>query len=799
MIFSRVNNQILGLAVFLLVAGVMLLSCVYLSLPTQAVLGGMLLLVLLLTAAWAERLGKPARIFILLIGAFMSARYWIFRTAETLIYTGPMDYTFAMLLYLAESYGILIYLLGMFVNVWPVDRRPAPLPDDAGAWPTVDVFIPTYDEPVDVVETTLIAATQMRYPAEKLNVYLLDDGGTRAHLNHPDPKRAGAARQRAAKLMRMAADYGAVYHARAENTHAKAGNINDALLNCDCVLDPEDYDRISCVNTGLAVGCGELILVLDCDHVPTRDFLENTVGFFPGDPKLFMVQTPHFFINPAPVEKRMYNGHGNPSENEMFYGVIQRGLDFWNAAFFCGSAAVMRRSFLVEAGGISGETITEDAETALGLHARGLRSIYLLRPMIIGLSPETFDSFILQRSRWAQGMVQIFRLKNPLLQRGLTIPQRLCYFNACFFWFFGLARIIFYFSPMLYLFFGLRIYTASLPQVLAYGLPHLFGAYVVSNYLFGRYRHPFFSEFYETIQSIYLVPGVLSALFRPRSPEFRVTPKAMSQERDFLSHLATPFYLMSLVTVIALVAGSLRISFFPSQMDAFVLCTVWNVFNLVLLLGCLGVVWESRQVRGKHRYPTREPARLRVDRTGEVLDVELRDLSGSGAGMILGKTASPPPVGSRVMIEARDSQNEVYRLAGDVRHTRKTPEGTWIGFAFDLSDRRRRIHATNFVFGDSRRWRFFGQAHPDAQISSWRGILNLIRLGAAGAVRNVAGLYGLLISGVQWVIARPAGQKKLNGGKSTHDVGQNQVHSIVVDDHFRERLEQRSDGDRTAA
>ena len=120
----------------------------------------------------------------------------------------------------------------------------------------------------------------------------------------------------------------------------------------------------------------------------------------------------------------------------MFYGVIQKGLDKWNGAFFCGSAAVIRREALMEVGGFSGITITEDCETALDLHSRGWNSVYIDKPMISGLQPETFSSFIGQRSRWARGMFQIFLLKNPVLKRGLSLAQKICYLSNMTYWFF---------------------------------------------------------------------------------------------------------------------------------------------------------------------------------------------------------------------------------------------------------------------------------------------------------------------------------------------------------------------------
>jgi hypothetical protein len=166
--------------------------------------------------------------------------------------------------------------------------------------------------------------------------------------------------------------------------------------------------------------------------------------------------------------------------------------------------------------------------------------------------------------------------------------------------------------------------------------------------------------------------------------------------------------------------------------------------------------------------------------------------------MVIEKSATPPPLGSRVVLEAEDSQGEVHQLAGKIHHIRKISEGTWVACAFDLSDRQRRIQVTNFVFGDSRRWRFFGQACPDARISSWRGILNVVRLGAAGVVRNLIGLSALLASGVRAATLRPEEPKSFKEGQPIHDVQQLKVYS-GVDDHFRERRRQRVGGDRTTA
>jgi cellulose synthase (UDP-forming) len=728
-------------------AGVVFLACGYLPVQTQLLMAAILLAILFLIGRLQQRLGNPGKIFLLLIAGFLTLRYWIFRITQTLDLTGSLDFIFALILFLAESYGILIHLFGMIVNVWPTDRRPRPLPTDTSLLPTVDVYIPTFDEPVDVVRITATAALQMRYPEGKVKVYILDDGGTRQRLETADPVAIARIRARAGQLQAVAAELGAFYRTREDNIQAKAGNINEALFQCECHMDEDAFDRMICLNHCLNVGCGQLVLVLDCDHVPTSDFLENTVGFFLQDPDLFLVQTPHYFINPGPVEKNLAIFRKGPAENEMFYGVIQRGLDLWNASFFCGSAAVLRRKHLLEVGGLGGETITEDVETSLKLHSKGFNSLYLFRPMTIGLSPETYANFILQRSRWAQGMVQLFRLNNPLFRKGLTPAQRLGYFNACFFWFFGLARVVFYLAPMFFLVFGMQIYNASLVQVAAYGLAHLIAAYYVANQLYGSFRHPFFSEFYETVQSIYLAPAIVAAFLRPHAPVFRVTPKAIRLGRHFLSDLALPFYFMAFGCLVVQVIGWIRWHHVANVVDALLLCSVWNGFNFFLLLCCLGVVWESQQRRKAHRFQVSEAVYLRPQDSDIVAAGTVCDLS-AGGFFCRASSYCGLQQGSAFVLMAGDSYGNQYELPARVRHCREEPEGVRLGCEFELATAVQRQQAVAYVFGDSSRWRFFGQEEAGPVMSTPRGLVLLLWLGITSSLRNLAGVMQLVFEPV---------------------------------------------------
>lgn len=649
---------------------------------------------------------ETVRIVFLIIAAFLSVDYFYWRTFSTLTFHDPVSFFFALALYFAELYGFVVYALSIFVNVDPLDRKPHPLPSDNSLWPTVDVLIPTYNEEPDLLEITLLSALEMNYPKDRLKVYILDDGGTDQRCNSGDPEFAAAARQRRLQLQALCRQWGAHYITRAKNVGSKAGNINN----------------------GLEFSHGELVVIFDADHAPTSDFLENTVGWFLADPKMFLVQTPHFFVNPDPVEKNLQTFNTMPGENEMFYKVIQRGLDYWNSAFFCGSAAVLRRRYIMETGGISGDTITEDAETALTLHARGYNSAYIGRPMVAGLSPETLTSFIGQRIRWAQGMIQIFLLKNPLLLPGLSIPQRLCYFSSCFFWFFAYARIVFILAPLCFLIFGLKIYDANFIDFLAFAVPHLLAVFMVSDFLFGKVRWSFVSELYELIQSVYTLPAIVKVFMNPRAPTFNVTAKGETLGDDYISPLAKPFYVFLILNTVALVFGAGRLIFTPEDSFPTSITMLWAVFNIFILLAAMGTLFERKQRRATPRMPIKVPALLKIGEKS--YEAELRDLSNQGCGVFM------DPVYETVVVEGTpveltvpsDPRFDNFPLHFVIRNSRREIGALFVGGQFEHRSLDEMKLKVAFVNGSSRRWMDF-QASRERRLGVIRSGFFLLGLG----------------------------------------------------------------------
>jgi cellulose synthase (UDP-forming) len=155
----------------------------------------------------------------------------------------------AVPLVVAETYSVIdSQLFGL--TMWRMLRRHPPGPPPDGA--TVDVFITTYNEPIEMVMATAKAAQEMRYPH---TTWILDDGDRH-------------------ELAAAAAEGGVGYITRSAHwtkdkpRHAKAGNLNNALFETD----------------------GEFILMLDADQVPDPSMIENTLGYF-RDPAMALVQT----------------------------------------------------------------------------------------------------------------------------------------------------------------------------------------------------------------------------------------------------------------------------------------------------------------------------------------------------------------------------------------------------------------------------------------------------------------------------------------------------------------------------
>ena len=597
---------------FLLFTGILDLTW-----PQQAVLG----LLTVLLAIWMDRSSSSylVTLTLMLLSMYATFRYGFWRISYVIkFFLDPgtqwtyLDMFFIILLVLAETYAFTILFLGYLQTLWPLRRTPVPLPEDPENWPAVDLLIPTYNEPLSVVRFTALAAMNIDWPADKLNVYILDDG-----------KRE--------EFRKFAEDAGIGYMTRDDNKHAKAGNINRALERLDAPF----------------------VAIFDSDHVPTRSFMQVTLGWFLRDRKLGMLQTPHHFYSPDPFERNLDQFRVIPNEGELFYGIVQDGNDFWNATFFCGSCAVLRRTALDEIGGIAVETVTEDAHTSLRMQMNGWNTAYINIPQAAGLATERLSGHVKQRIRWARGMIQILRVDNPLFAKGLKAAQRLCYFNAMTHFLYALPRLIFLTAPLIYLILGHTNVPGYWAAILAYAFPHLVLSSLTNSRIQGQHRHSFWNEIYETVLAPYIFLPTMLALINPKLGSFNVTAKGGVVNRSFFdTRIAQPFLLMLVLNFIGILCAIpryfnlnvwlLRNMYDGSHPGTIVMNLIWTCFNIVILGVATAVAWESQQRRQTVRVSMTVPADV-VLADGTVVQGVTADLSSGGVMMNIDRSFTALP------------------------------------------------------------------------------------------------------------------------------------------------------------
>jgi len=535
--------------------------------PQQAVCG-------LLTLLMGLALGRTSDSYLItltlmILSLFATLRYGYWRLSMTVQFFqdpsnhwGALDAFFILSLVFAESYAFVILFLGFFQTIWPLRRAPMPLPESPDEWPHIDVLVPTYNEPLEIVRYTALGALNIDWPTDKLHVYILDDG-------------------RRKEFEQFAFEAGVGYKIRPDNFHAKAGNINTALKTLN----------------------SPYVAIFDCDHVPTRSFLQMTMGWFLRDRNLAMLQTPHHFYSPDPFERNLDQFRVIPNENELFYGIVQDGNDFWNATFFCGSCAVLRREALDEIGGIAVETVTEDAHTSLRMQSNGWNTAYINIPQAAGLATERLSAHVGQRIRWARGMIQILRTDNPLFAPRLNFAQRLCYFNAMAHFLYPLPRLIFLTAPLIYLLLSHTNVPGYWAAILAYALPHLTLSNITNSRIQGQHRHSFWNEIYETVLSPYILLPTLLALINPKLGKFNVTAKGGIVKRSFFDvKIAQPFLVLLFFNVLGLVVAIPRFFIWDRDRPGTVIMNcIWCFFNIIVLGVCSAVSREMKQLRNHVR------------------------------------------------------------------------------------------------------------------------------------------------------------------------------------------------------
>jgi cellulose synthase (UDP-forming) len=354
-------------------------------------------------------------------------------------------------------------------------------------YPAVDIFICTYDEPLEILERSILSALALDYT--NATVWVLDDTGRDW-------------------LREYCERVGARHLTRPNNVGAKAGNLNSGLTA-----------------TARATNA-PVILVLDADFAPRRDFLKRTVGLLLSDPEVAIVQTPQFYYNADPIQHNLLAEKSWVDDQRFFFDIFQPAKDAWGCAFCVGTSFVVRRDRLDEIGGFPDQAISEDINLSYTMMAHGYRTSWLNEPLSFGLSAEGIPEYITQRARWCLGTIQVALLRNgPLLGRGFSFTQRWHYLHGVLNWLSKPFMVLLLIAPTIYWFGGLPAFEADYHSFLRYGMPALLGQIIYMGWISRARTLPLFMEATHAVTCFAVTATLLSAIVKPFGRPFKITDK----------------------------------------------------------------------------------------------------------------------------------------------------------------------------------------------------------------------------------------------------------------------------------
>ena len=505
-----------------------------------------------------------SRMVVVSILLALAVRYVLWRSLTTLNLADPLNGTFSLVLFFIEMLTIFSVCLQLCLNLKAKPRhreadRISVAVIEGKYTPSVDILIPTYNEPDFILRRTILGCQALDYANKK--IYLLDD-------------------KRRTEMRLLAQELGCEYITRPDNRHAKAGNLNHAL----------------------PLTSGELIVVFDADFVPTKNFLTRTVGFF-QDEQIALVQTHKIYYNPDPIARNLGLENELTEEEEINFRYYQLLRDSIESGTCCGCSFVTRRSALEEVGGFVTDSLSEDYFTGVRLSAQDYRVIYLSESLSAGLSAEKIADFIAQRMRWTRGTLQAFFIQaNPLTIPGLSPLQRLAHFEGILMWYSSVFRVVFLLMPLVYLFLDVVPYKTTTQESLYFFIPYYFLLLSTIAWLNYRSRSALLSDIYNVAQCFPLALTAIQTMFSPFSQGFKVTPKGTSSDRySYNWTLAAPLIVVFVLTILSFghnmssTLGNIAESGTPMDAEllgGIFLGWIWGAYNLLVIIVALLIMLD---------------------------------------------------------------------------------------------------------------------------------------------------------------------------------------------------------------
>ena len=564
---------------------------------------------------WLDRNNAVHRAIVCGVAIILIWRYMTWRIFASLPEMGfTLDYGVGVTFVVVETLSMLSTTASLFF-LTKIRNRSADVEANlpwlrSRSAPRVDVLICTYNEDRLILEQTIVGAMSMDH--SNTRVWICDDGHRQWLRQLCQAHRCG-------------------YITRTDNAHAKAGNINNALVYLYDLGEPLEF-----------------IAILDADFVPRPDFLTRSLALM-RDPGVGIVQTPQHFVNADPIQGNLALNGVWPDEQRYFFDVVMASKDAWGAAFCCGTSSVIRFEPLMQIGGFPTDSVTEDYLVTLRLRAIGFQTIYLNEPLSLGLAPEGLKEYITQRSRWCLGFVQIcLGNSGPLrLRNGLTFVDRINLSETFLYWSASHAfRVLALIIPVLFLLFGIQAVHASVQDAIGYFLP----AFIVQMSIMGWMTQgrvvPIMADISQLLAAHTVLKAVAAGLLQPVGQKFKVTAKGGNRDTLFVEWSLLKLLLGYLILTIVAVISAFGLDGGWSVQESSSIALFWSWYNIIILiLSCLVCIEQPRKRKAERLHSGK---RVGVYCNGELHWRSILDISTGGL-----RIEGRPPVenGRSIMVE----------------------------------------------------------------------------------------------------------------------------------------------------
>lgn len=478
-------------------------------------------------------------------------------------------------------------------------------------YPDVDVFIATHSEATELIYKTINGCKHMKYPdLSKVHIYLCDDN------DRPEMKQ-------------LAKDTGVGYFGLANNTQAKAGNLNNALGKTN----------------------SPLVVTFDADMIPTQNFLIETVPYFflpllkkdavgnwvrreeteiDQDFKIGFIQTPQSFYNADLFQYNLFAEKNIPNEQDYFFKEVNVGRNRTNSSIYAGSNTVIARAALEEVGGFTTGSITEDFATGIQIQSRGYRCFAIAKVLAHGLAPNDIKSLLKQRQRWGRGCIQVL-LSSKFLFSKLPFRAKMSYLACFLYWWTFLRRFVYIVSPILFTVFGIIVVDCSFWELLLIWLP----AYLIYNrtlkVLSGNIRDQKWSNIVDTIIFPYMIIPIFAETLGLKMNKFLVTPKNKPVSGKSEARYAIPHMLLAGATLIGLWQCIKNIILYKSFGN--IVLIYWLIVNLYFLYMATIFMLGRINFRSEERFYA--PVNIEIRTLTDVYAGVTSDISEGGLAVLL--------------------------------------------------------------------------------------------------------------------------------------------------------------------